>query len=380
MKLLSKIFSASLAFLTLGCNLSPTSMPASATVVPNTQSPPTVVPAIAKIPTPAQGYLYHGVYPGGHTGDEDDITLDDLLSYEEAVGKSAAWVYFSNNWYHGRQFPTETATWIREAGSIPYIRLMLRSGLKHDGLEPVFTLQNILDGQFDSDLHAWCADARSFGTALIAEYGTEANSDSFAWSGISNGGGTTNAYGNPAQPDGPERFKDAYRHIIQICRDEGAQNITWVFHLGNESFPDEDWNRMENYYPGDEWIDWMGISAYGTYRPQSSYVNDFRPGMDEVHARILKLAPQKPIIIAEFGTAKNNLNLDQVQWAREALTAITSLQYWNVIGFSWWNERWQNDADPAHDTTMRVQDNAELARVFQELVAENPIVLTEIAP
>jgi hypothetical protein len=102
--------------------------------------------------------------------------------------------------------------------------------------------------------------------------------------------------------------------------------------------------------------------------------------MDEVHARILKLAPQKPIIIAEFGTAKNNPNLDQVQWAREALVAITSLQYSNVIGFSWWNERWQNDADPAHDTTMRVQDNAELARVFQELVAENPIVLTEIAP
>ena len=388
MRSLAKILSASMVLLTLGCSLSPTNVPSTATVEPSqitfppviTQSAPTVVPVISKIPTPAEGHLYHGIYPGGHTGHEDDIVLEDLLSYEETVGKSAAWVYFSNNWYHSRAFPMETATWIRAADSIPYIRLMLRSGLKHDGSEPVFTLQNILDGKFDADLHAWCAKARSFGTAILAEYGTEANSDSFAWSGISNGGGTTNDYGDPAQPDGPERFKDAYRHIIQICRDEGAQNITWVFHLGNESFPDENWNRMENYYPGDEWIDWMGISIYGTYSPQSSYVNEFRPGMDEIHTRVLKLAPHKPIIIAEFGTAKNNPKLDQAQWAREALTAITSLQYSNVIGFSWWNERWQNDDDPAHDTTMRVQDNTELAQVFQELVAKNAIVLAEIAP
>ncbi|MEO7838905.1 MAG: glycosyl hydrolase [Anaerolineales bacterium] len=377
---MAKILSASLTLLTLGCSVPPTNIPASATVVPNTQSPATVIPVIAKIPTPAEGYLYHGVYPGGHTGHEDDIILEDLLSYEETVGKSAAWVYFSNNWYHSRAFPTETAIWIRETGSIPYIRLMLRSGLKHDGNEPVFTLQNILDGKFDADLHAWCANARSFGTSILAEYGTEANSDSFAWSGISNGAGNTNDYGDPIQPDGPERFKDAYRHIIQICRDEGARNITWVFHIGNESFPDEDWNRMENYYPGNKWIDWIGVSTYGTYGPQSSYVNDFSAGMDDIHKHILKLAPHKPIIIAEFATAKNNPKLDQAQWAREALVAITSLRYANVIGFSWWNERWQNDDNPLHDTTMRVQDSAQLAQVFQELVAKNPIVLAEIAP
>ena len=137
---------------------------------------------------------------------------------------------------------------------------------------------------------------------------------------------------------------------------------------------------MENYYPGDEWIDWIGLSIYGTYGPQSSYANDFRAEMEQIHARILELAPSKPIIIAEFGTAKNNPNLDQAQWAREALAAITSLHYSNVIGFSWWNERWQNDDDPAHDTTMRVQDNPDLASVFQELVGKNSIVLGEIAP
>ena len=44
----------------------------------------------------------------------------------------------------------------------------------------------------------------------------------------------------------------------------------------------------------------------------------------------------------------------------------TSLDNWyrsrafplsSVIGFSWWNEQWENDNKPAHDTDMRVQDN-----------------------
>ena len=340
----------------------------------------TPTPVQADIPLPPENHLYHGVYPGGKTGDEDDLTLEDLTSYEEIVGKSAAWVYFSNNWYHNREFPMETAVWIRESGSIPFIRLMLRSSLKHDGNEPVFELQNIIDGQFDNDLHPWCARARDFGTQLLVEYGTEVNSDSFAWSGISNGAGTTDGHGDPVQPDGPERFQDTYRHIVQICREEGAGNITWVFHIDGEGNPEEEWNQMENYYPGDEWVDWIGVSIYGTYSPQYAYFSLFPLVLDAIYPRILALAPGKPIIIAEFGTAKNNPLVDQVQWTRDALTQITSERYPNLIGFSWWNEWWQNDDNPAHDTTMRVQDNPDLAAVFREFVGNNPNVLGTVTP
>jgi hypothetical protein len=376
-----KFFSAVLLLLAVSCAVPPTEFPLTfepteLVVIPTV----TQIPVQATIILPPKDHLYHGVYPGGKTGDEDDLTLEDLTAYEATVGKSAAWVYFSNNWYHSREFPMATATWIRGTGSIPYIRLMLRSSLKHDGNEPVFTLQNIINGQFDNDLHAWCAWARDFGTQLLVEYGTEVNSDSFAWSGISNGAGTTDGYGDPAQPDGPERFKDAYRHIIQICRDEGAGNITWVFHIDGEGHPEDDWNNMENYYPGDEWVDWIGVSIYGTYTPQNSYFSVFSLVMDAIYPRIVALARQKPIIVAEFGTAKNNPLVDQSQWARDALTDITSDRYPNLIGFSWWNEWWQNDGDPAHDTTMRVQDNPELARVFQEFVGTNPKALGAVVP
>jgi len=74
------------------------------------------------IPTPPAGFFYHGVYPGGVSGEESDLTITDLHSYEQAAGKSVTWVYFSNNWYESRLFPEQTAAWIRTAGSVPYIR------------------------------------------------------------------------------------------------------------------------------------------------------------------------------------------------------------------------------------------------------------------
>jgi hypothetical protein len=79
---------------------------------------------------PPAGKLYHGVYPGGISGEEDDITAKDVATYEQTVGKKAAWVYFSHNWFRGREFPEATAAWIRDGGAVPFIRLMLRSSVE----------------------------------------------------------------------------------------------------------------------------------------------------------------------------------------------------------------------------------------------------------
>jgi hypothetical protein len=327
---------------------------------------------------PPLGQLYHSVYPGGITGEEDDITLNDLRSYEQTVGKSATWVYFSHNWYKDRNFPLETVMWIRDAGSVPFIRLMLRSDADQEHVEPFFTLDRIINGEFDKDLHAWMSDARDYDSPLMAEFGTEVNGEWFSWNGVWNGGGTLDQYGNPKVPDGPERFRDAYRRIIGFARDVEAQNILWVFHVNDGDMPEEDWNHLENYYPGDEWIDWLGVSVYGAQTPYDEECQSFRDGMDVVYPRLAMLAPNKPIALLEFGVAANNPLCDQVEWTEAALTDITNLRWPRIIGFSWWNEFWQNDDNPAHDTTMRVQDNARLADVFRRLVGENEAVLGRV--
>ena len=101
------------------------------------------------------GCLYHGVYPGGITGEEDDITLADVTSYESAAGRAVAWVFFSNNWYRSRDFPHRA----RRGGFVTTApcrssALMLRHNSNElhpsDGPDKTFSLQRIVQGDFDS--------------------------------------------------------------------------------------------------------------------------------------------------------------------------------------------------------------------------------------
>jgi hypothetical protein len=124
-----------------------------------------------------------------HDPTEHDVTAEDVLRYEQAVGARATWVYFSDNWFESRRFPEETCGWVRGLGKIPYIRLMLRSDVDQKHSEKTFTLAKISGGEFDADLRAWAQSARSFGSPILIEWGTEPNGDWFAWNGKWNGRG-----------------------------------------------------------------------------------------------------------------------------------------------------------------------------------------------
>jgi len=339
-------------------------------------------PASAKrgiIDNPPYGYLYHGVFPfSGAEAGEGEITPESVSSYESAAGRKVAWVHFSNNWFQGRDFPRDTAGWITARGSVPFIRLMLRSSDEQDVAEPLYTMDNIIAGDFDTDLHAWFSDARDFGSALIVEFGTEVNGNWFSWNGDWNGGGDTDGYGDSSYPDGPERFRDAFRHIIDISRQEGANNITWVFHIDRGDVPEENWNTPDMYYPGDEYIDWIGLSVYGPVEPTDDEIYDFVDLMDMGYGKAESLSSDKPIVLCEFAATDGNPGFRQEQWAEDALTEMLSGRWPRLIGFSWWNEKWQNDDDPAHDSLLMLQDNPELVEVFRRLVGGSDKVLDSI--
>jgi len=322
-----------------------------------------------KVGPPPVGKIYHGVYPGGVTGEEDDITPADVAAYVNVVGRPVAWVYFSNNWYTSRSFPVETATWIRQSGAAPYVRLMIRSIPWGARNRWPFRLADILRGDLDADLRLWAQGARDFGTPLVVEYGTECNGKWFPWNARRNGGGRTRGFGDPAKPDGTERFVAVFRHIVTVMREEGATNITWVFHVNWDDWPQRTWNRLEDYYPGDDVVDWVAISAYGPQMPRDNYLDMFRDAVDSAYPRVRSVAPGKPVVIAEFGATAGNPLISAENWAATALDDLIGDRWPAVIAFSWWNERWQNDNNPAHDTTMRVQDIPALGDVFRTKLA-----------
>jgi hypothetical protein len=320
-------------------------------------SPVEVPPrSIPPLPAPPPGQYYHGVYPGGITGWEDDISAATLDAYLDVAGRAVAWVYFSHNWFNGSAFPKQTASLIRQRGSIPFIRLMLRSRIQPaNGPDPRYSLQAILSGHFDRELDEWGRAAANFGNPLLVEWGTEMNGEWFHWNARWNCGGNC----------GTRRFRRAYRYIVSRIRMAGAENITWVFHVNATDVPDRPWNLFERYYPGNDVVDWLGISAYGPLTPLKPVGPPFAQQIESTVDRLLHLAPDKPIFLLEFGSAAGHPVVDQARWANDALSGIADGRWPRLRGFSWWNEHWRNDGKRQHDTDMRVQNNPRLAEVFR---------------
>jgi beta-mannanase len=242
--------------------------------------------------------IYHAAFPD-FGGEEDIVTAERIDDFETQANKDIVWAYFSNNWRDNIQFPSTEVNTINGTGKIPFIRIMPRTGFDEGGTDPNYSMQKIINGDFDAALTQWAINASNTGIPLLAEFGTEVNGNWFPWNGQYNGGGETTGYGDAGWPDGPERFRDAYQHIIDICDANGADNITWFFHVDAYSVPEVNWNEIENYYPGDNYIDWLGVSVYGLTELGEEYM-EFSEILDNIYTDLSDMS-DNPIAILEFG-------------------------------------------------------------------------------
>jgi hypothetical protein len=93
--------------------------------------------------------------------------------------------------------------------------------------------------------------------------------------------------------------------------------------------------------------------------------------MAEAYPRLTKLAPGKPIILAEFGCDLHNRRVDAARWAKSALDDLFSNRWRAIVGFCWWNEGWQNDDTKKHDSDMIILHDVDLTKVFREEFAQH---------
>lgn len=328
-----------------------------------------------KLGYPTDGRLYHGVHPADGKGDEAAYiekpeVLRDYLNAaftKDDPRRGVAWVYFSHEWEEasGRGFPWDAVKRIDEVEkSVPFIRLMLRT--TYDATkkkEEVFTFDKILnDGDINAALEEWGKKAAKYGKPLVVEYGTEVNSETFPWNGAYNGANQTAA----------DKFKAAYRHVVEVIEGAGAKNITWVFHVTAADKGTPEWNRISSYYPGPDVVDWIGISVYG---PQSkgeecvSFEKVMEDVMKDPHG-VRSLEGGKSLFILETGVVKDypqktpsDAQCEHGLWAEEALAALTQNPWeMKVRGFSWWNEGWDTKEGYVE---MRVQKSKRLRQTFQ---------------
>lgn len=322
----------------------------------------------------------HGAYTGAYIdfGDtEDDVTLEKIEEFETRVGKHQAIVASSSYW--GEQtFPAENVRIIARHGSVPLVFWSPwdKPYEEYNEEHPVpgyaaankFSLTNILAGKWDRYIDAWADAARDFQQPLMVSFANEMNGTWFPWSGHFYGGDTELPKTGQTEPDryeGPETFKKAYRHVVDRVRARGAANILWVFHVMNYSYPQDTWNLAEQYYPGADYVDWLGVSVYGKQYAEEAWT-PFFPVFDWPYTELTQLDPAKPIMVAEWGVGEYPGSGNKAAFIKEAFE--TMKKYPRLKAAVFWHERWQNEDDSY--SNLRVNSSPEALEAYRAGVAD----------
>ncbi len=320
----------------------------------------------AKLLPPTYDKIYFGAFPD-FGGSEDQVTSQKIIDFETIFDKKIVWACFSQNWFNGIKYPKEHIHAINDTQTIPYVRLMPRSNETQEIAETYFSLQKIIDGAFDKELIQWAQDAKEDNIPLLVDFAVEANGNWFGYSGIFNGADTKEEYGDPSYPDGPERYRDAYRHIIDIFKKEEVNHITWFYHFNYTSFPNEEWNQPKYYYPGDHYIDWVGFSLYGAQTLDEEWEGlEFSVQLENYVDSYKEINSTRPIALLEFGVTDNHPDGNKSAWLKDAFQTILDNPYITFSAISPWHENWENEDGTM--TTIRLDSSLEVQEVFKQII------------
>ena len=207
-----------------------------------------------------------------------------------------------------------------------------------------FSLAKIASGFYESYVRSWAKALAALDKPVLLRPLHEMNGNWYPW------GGTVN--GNDAYA-----FRQAWKYLRQVFREEGAGKVAWVWCPYAQSVPETPGNALEAYFPGEAEVNWLALDGYnwGTSQPWSTW-QTFREVFATAYFRLGALAPHKPMMIAEVGCAEQGG--DKGGWIREGLEALEK-EFPRVAILVWFNVNkecdWRLESSPASLAAFREQ-------------------------
>jgi Glycosyl hydrolase family 26 len=245
-----------------------------------------------------------GAYVAG--AETDGASVDD---FSRAAEREPVLISYYRQW-DSRAFENRTLDAVWSRGSVPFITWEPHS---YEGGE--FPLRLIQSGRYDPYIRRSAEEARVWGKPILVRFMHEMNGDWYPW-------------GRSVGNNNAELLKEAWRHVVGIFREEGASNVEWVW---TPNVNTDGALPFADLYPGDRWVDWVGLDGYNGTEDQgwSSFTEIFGDSYEEITH-----LSRRPVIVAETGSGE--AGGDKAQW-------ITSLlgdelpQFARIRAFIWFN-------------------------------------------
>ncbi|MGZ3919037.1 MAG: glycoside hydrolase family 26 protein [Bacteroidia bacterium] len=218
---------------------------------------------------------------------------------------------------------------IIQQGYIPLITLenhFVNSGAKVK--QP--NLYTIVEGHLDDFLRKWCTEIKKVKGTVLIRILHEFNGDWYPWCIFNN-------------DKNPHLFIEAFRHIRTVFNEQGVQNARFIWCPNSMSVPQEKWNFIMDAYPGDAYVDLIGMDIYNGAGQKSSVWRSFKKEGIENYFYVTQIIPDKPLIVCE--TASRERELDELQpaqtkaeWILQMTTALKTDMH-KVKLLTWFNEK-----------------------------------------
>lgn len=222
-----------------------------------------------------------------------------------------------------------------------------RQSLGCDADYAVVTPSDIVAGKCDSYIIAFAQALKARPERILLRFAHEMNITDYPW--------WPGHYGQDAG-----LYVSMWRHVYDVFSTQGVGNVEWVWSPNYASNPPDPWNALHNYYPGDQYVDWIGLSGY-------NWFNQFSPPLpwmtfnslyDSVLAD-LACRYAKPQLIAEIGSVDGGTpSLSKADWITDAYQKSPDHPF--LRGVVWFNDYAFEDPGQAdfRVTTGTAQDPA----------------------
>ena len=225
--------------------------------------------AHAPLPPSSAGYL--GVYEPGVPPDYAPVA-----QFAHTVQKQPNLVGYYSGW--AQPFASSFANKLYRHHIIAYIQI-----------DPTYaSVSAIAAGTYDSYLRTYADSVRNFGHSVVIGFGHEMNANWYSW-------GYTHVQ--------PATFVAAWRHIVEVFHDEGADNVTWLWTV-NQDGPRT--GPITSWWPGRSYVTWVGIDGY-YFNQSDTFKKVFGPTIGQVQK-----ITSKPILISETAVGPHGDQLAQI--------------------------------------------------------------------
>ena len=236
-------------------------------------------------PIVPQNHAYLGAFVnpehvGSGNSESGSNVINQLSTFNQSIGGKVDIIHFYTQMK--APVPTTTLSAIESNGSIPLISW---------GCADVNAISS---GQYDSTINNFAAGLKAFGKPVFLRWYWEMNQ--MNKNGDTPAGSGCNGYNN-----GPA-YISAWQHIYNIFQSVGAKNVGFVWSPGYSG------GNFSTYYPGDKYVDWIGLDRYertDNGQPLLSFSDMYSSYYNEWSSH------GKPIMIAETAAMGES---DQTQY------------------------------------------------------------------